>query len=265
MPELAEVYYHASIWKASLGERFRLGWVHESARCCRALDFGLARTALAQASLLAGHTHGKRMLFEFSGGVYLEVHLGMTGSLLREAPGYQAGRHDHFGLEGERSVLVFRDPRMFGKLALHRSAEGLPQWWQALPPQPQERAFTVKRFAGYCQRRQKRPLKAFLLDQALFPGVGNWMADEILWRTRLRPARRVGSLEESERNALYQELRWVCREALRIIGSDYSDPPRSWLFSHRWKDGGVCPATGKPLRREAVGGRSTCWSPAWQR
>ncbi|MDQ8179729.1 DNA-formamidopyrimidine glycosylase family protein [Pelagicoccus sp. SDUM812005] len=265
MPELAEVFYHSSHWKAARGERFELAWVHGKTRCCRGLDVDGLRRRLASAELLSGYTHGKRMLFAFSGSCFLEVHLGMTGSLHRLDPSQQEGKHDHLALRSERSLLVFRDPRQFGKLALHETLGGtLPDWWTALPPQPHEKAFTRTRFESLLQRRGKASLKGLLLQQDLFPGVGNWMADEILWRARLRPDRALGTLSEEERNALFEQLRWVCRKAIRIIGKDYSDPPKSWLFRHRWKDGGVCPVSKTALRRETVAGRTTCWSPAIQ-
>ena len=46
--------------------------------------------------------------------------------------------------------------------------------------------------------------------------------------------------------------------------AEFPDPPKTWLFRHRWKDGGLCPHTGVPLLREEIGGRTTCWSPARQ-
>jgi formamidopyrimidine-DNA glycosylase len=59
-------------------------------------------------------------------------------------------------------------------------------------------------------------------------------------------------------------LQEVCRDAMRVIAPDWSRPPEDWLFNHRWRDGGICPRTGRPLQREPIGGRTTCWSPAWQ-
>ena len=41
--------------------------------------------------------------------------------------------------------------------------------------------------------------------------------------------------------------------------------PRTWLFRHRWRPGGLCPKTGKPLAHATIGGRTTCWSPARQK
>nr|WP_281384128.1 hypothetical protein [Pelagicoccus albus] len=133
-----------------------------------------------------------------------------------------------------------------------------------MPPEPQTDGFDRAWFDSMLARRKGSVLKALLLQQDLFPGIGNWMADEILWRARIRPDRKFGSLDDSERSELFDSIRWVSSEALRIIGKDYSDPPVSWLFKHRWKDGGICPVSGEPLLRENIGGRTTCWSPAIQ-
>ncbi|MDQ8203922.1 DNA-formamidopyrimidine glycosylase family protein [Pelagicoccus sp. SDUM812003] len=265
MPELAEVAFHASKWKAAVGQRFRLDWISPKARCCRHCDADTLRSALDDSVLKAGYTHGKRMLFSFGDRSYLEIHLGMTGSLRRENLDYERVKHDHLVLRGERTLLVFQDSRQFGKVAFHRTEGDLPAWWRELPPQPHDEQFTPERFEEILSRSPRSVLKAFLLKQEYFPGVGNWMADEILWQARVRPSRKVESLSKKESDALFEKLRFVCAEAIRTIGGDYSDPPETWLFQHRWKDGGDCPATGKPLVRETIGGRTTCWSPAWQR
>jgi len=95
------------------------------------------------------------------------------------------------------------------------------------------------------------------------------MADEILWRAALHPARRCGDLTTAEIKKLHRETIWVAAQALRLIGEadtpEWPDPPATWLFQHRWQDGGKCPRTQKPLERAAIGGRTTCWSPARQK
>ena len=77
--------------------------------------------------------------------------------------------------------------------------------------------------------------------QERFPGIGNWMADEILWRAKIAPSTRAAVLTPKQRLALRRATRFVSREALRIIGHDNSDPPASWLIHQRWKANGVCP------------------------
>jgi formamidopyrimidine-DNA glycosylase len=101
--------------------------------------------------------------------------------------------------------------------------------------------------------------------QERFPGIGNWMADEILWRAAIHPKRPSGSLTAGEIKTLHRETRWVAEHALKTIGETFKDPPKTWLFPHRWENGGKCPRTGALLVRETIGGRTTCWSPARQK
>ncbi len=100
--------------------------------------------------------------------------------------------------------------------------------------------------------------------QSGFAGIGNWMADEILWRAGIAPNRKSGAIEAKERTALLRATRFVARESLRIIGHDYSDPPDSWLIHERWKASGICPRHGTELQRATIGGRTTAWCPICQ-
>src|SRR5205085_3928328 len=135
------------------------------------------------------------------------------------------------------------------------------------------RQFTVTAVADFLRRRGRAPIKAVLLMQERFPGVGNWMADEILWRAAIHPARLAGSLDATEIRALHRECRNVCRQALAVIAGRGKTPPQhlnenipgTWLFKHRWRKGGTCPKTGAKLRHATIGGRTTCWSPARQK
>ncbi len=85
--------------------------------------------------------------------------------------------------------------------------------------------------------------------QEHFPGVGNWMADEILWRARLHPSTPAGSLDRNADPRPLGTVRWVSRTAIRIISDDWTYPP-TWLFAHRWEAGGTVPALphGPPAR-----------------
>jgi formamidopyrimidine-DNA glycosylase len=218
---------------------------------------------LKNTTLLSSHCHGKQMLFRFSNSLSLGIHLGMTGLLHSEAANYPETRHDHLILRQKKQALVFTDPRLFGRVLFHPGPD-LPPWWNQLPPELLSPEFTLERLIAFLKRRAKAPLKAVLLMQEHFPGIGNWMADEILWRACLHPRTLAGSLNPKATRLLHREILWVSREAMRIISPDYSDPPKSWLFLHRWKDGGKCPQTGEPLLREQIGGRTTCWSPQRQ-
>ncbi len=272
MPELAEVEFFRKRWSAGHGAKVLAVRLHEGKKVFRGTSTALLKRKLTSARLLASETAAKQMLFRFSGDNWLGIHLGMSGELRVEPPAYTATKHDHFILVQKQRQLVFNDPRMFGGVLFHHG-KAVPAWWTRIAPAILSPTFTVEAVAAFLRRRARAPIKAVLLMQERFPGVGNWMADEILWRAALHPKRLAGSLKPAEVRTLHRECRRVCRLALDTIAGKgrYLPPnlnahiPQSWLFWHRWEDGGLCPRTKKPLVREEVGGRTTCWSPARQR
>ena len=204
------------------------------------------------------------MLFRFSSHRWLGLHLGMTGSLRVEAGDYAKAKHDALVFRQFERSLVFRDPRQFGRVLFHRGKKN-PAWWSDLPPEVTSEAFTFELVSAILKRRARSSVKAVLLMQEFFPGIGNWMVDEILWRARIHPAHPSGKLSSVKQKALWQETRFVAKGALATVGERGGDPPDDWLFHVRWRDGGKCPATGKPLRRGEIAGRTTCWCPSRQR
>lgn len=264
MPELAEVEFFRKQWNSGLGRIIRAVFVHERARVFRGTDVDALRSALTGAKMLSSEAAAKQMLFRFDGGAWLGVHLGMSGELRAEPAGYRPQKHDHLVLTTDTHALVFTDPRMFGKIEFSVSAAP-PPWWTRLAPPILSDAFTVDTVAAFLHRRARAPIKAVLLMQERFPGIGNWMADEVLWRAAIHPKKPAGRLTPAEVRALHRELGWVCRHALALVGETLADPPKTWLFPHRWEDGGLCPKTKKPLVRAEIGGRTTCWSPARQK
>lgn len=162
------------------------------------------------------------------------------------------------------ATLVFSDFRMFGRVLFH-AGDTLPPWWTSIAPAITCSEFTRQCVAEFMKRRSGITIKAALLMQERFPGIGNWMADEILWRSCIHPSKRCGDLTDDEVADLHSVCQWVCGQALAIIGSSFADPPPTWLYHYRWQDGGKCPLTGELLRRETIGGRTSCFCPSRQK
>jgi formamidopyrimidine-DNA glycosylase len=264
MPELAEVDYFRRQWNPGLKQRIEAVELRAKKRIFRGIDARAFEKALTGATLERSESRGKQMLFVAKQRAWLGLHLGMTGRLLVEKPDFSPGRHDHLVLRQAKRALVFQDPRLFGRVLFAEGNEE-PNWWAKLPPDLLSPAFTVEELRKFLKRRARAPIKAVLLMQERFPGIGNWMADEILWRAAIHPRQLAGEFDAKQTKTLYREIRWVCREALRIIGTTWDDPPDSWLFNHRWRKGGACPRTGAKLQHATIGGRTTCWSPARQK
>jgi formamidopyrimidine-DNA glycosylase len=263
MPELAEVEFNRRIWDPGLGQRVLEVRLNAKARVFRNADTAELASALTDATLKGSAARGKQMAFRFGVSGWVGIHLGMTGALRVEPSGFEPGKHDHLALRQRGRWLVFTDPRQFGLVRFSPGAE-TPAWWSALPPEVLDRAWTLEGLREFLRRRKGSPIKPLLLDQEQFHGVGNWMADEILWRAEIHPRRLAKSLSKEEIKRLYEQTRFVCRGALKSIGQRGGDPPRGWLFHARWQDGGLCPKTGVPLIREEIAGRTACWSPGRQ-
>jgi formamidopyrimidine-DNA glycosylase len=278
MPELAEVEFYRRRWSAGHGDVVRAVLTHPRARVYRGGGGRALARALTGATLAGSEAAAKQMLFRFTGGGlgrdtgWLGVHLGMSGDLHAGPADLAPQKHDHLVLRQDRRALVFTDPRMFGAVRFATGAEP-PGWWTGIAPAVTSGEFTAEAVAAFLRRHARAPIKAVLLMQERFPGIGNWMADEILWRAGIHPRRAAGSLTPAEVGRLHRACRHVAQLALRTIAGvggrlppDLNvNIPRSWLFRHRWEDGGRCPRTGGPLRRETIGGRTTCWAPARQR
>lgn len=271
MPELAEVEFYRRRWAAGHGDRITTVLVHERARLFRDCDPRALGRGLTGATLRDSAAAAKQMLFRFGADKWLGIHLGMSGELRVEPADYAPAKHDHLVLRQARRSLVFTDPRMFGAVLWHEGAQP-PVWWTDIAPAVLSEEFTPAVVRDFLQRRRRAPIKAVLLMQERFPGIGNWMADEILWRARLAPQRTAGALTAAEQRTLHRECRQVARQALRVIaGVGGKLPPDlnvhipdAWLFNHRWEKGGRCPRCAAPLRHAAVGGRTSCWCPECQ-
>ncbi len=264
MPELAEVEYFRKQWDAGLGARIVAVLLHPEKRIFRGINPALLERRLVRQKFLSSSARGKQMLFQFSGENWLGIHLGMSGTLRVEPSKFVPEKHDHLVLQQRERDLVFRDARQFGRVRFHHG-KNPPDWWQASAPDIHSPAFTSALMQAFVRRHARAPIKGVLLMQRGFPGIGNWMADEILWRAGILPKTPSGKLNPGRLNALYRATRFVVRASLKSIGHDNSEPPASWLLHQRWRAGGKCPRHGDILRRETISGRTTAWCPKCQK
>ena len=264
MPELAEVEWFRKQWNPGLGAEVVDLSLHTRNRVFRGENLRELQRRLIGAKLLSSHARGKRMVFRFSGGNWLGIHLGMTGKIRIERADYRPAKHDHLVLFQRERALVFTDSRQFGRVRFHHGVDEA-DWWKSEAPEINSREFDQECVEQFLDRHRKAPIKAALLMQNGFPGIGNWMADEILWRAKMLPSKRIRKLTSRDRAALYRATKFVVRRSLETLGKDFSDPPRSWLIHQKWKRNGICPIHRTPLRHATVAGRTTAWCPKCQK
>ncbi len=264
MPELAEVEWFRKQWDVGRGAEIVDLSLHAQNRVFRGSDVPELQQRLIGAKLLSSHARGKRMLFKFSGDNWLGIHLGMTGKIHVESPNFQPNKHDHLVLFQKERALVFTDSRQFGRVRFHHGTEE-PDWWKSEAPEIISPEFDRKFVDQFLERHRKAPIKAALLMQNGFPGIGNWMADEILWRAKVLPSKRIRRLTAQDRHQLFRATKFVVRRSLETLGKDFSDPPKNWLIHQKWKRDGICPIHRTPLKHSTVAGRTTAWCQKCQR
>ena len=197
----------------------------------------------------------------------LLVHLGMTGQLLvapEEAP---VAPHTHiFLMLDDGRELRYTDIRRFGRVRVLMDGEQQ----ELLGLDPLE--MSEKEFRGAVTSRKAR-IKALLMDQRVFRGMGNIYTDESLWRARIHPTRLGAKLNDGEVKRLYRAVRGVLEEAIRLRGSSVSDYLDSegqrggFQLRHRvyQREGKKCFRCGAVIRRAIVAGRSSFFCPRCQR
>jgi formamidopyrimidine-DNA glycosylase len=264
MPELAEVEFFRKQWDCGLGQKIIAVQLHPRKRIFRGTNKRKIVDQLVGRHFLRSFARGKQALFKFSAGNWIGIHLGMSGKLRTEPAGFRPEKHDHFVLQQLQQALVLRDARLFGRVRFHHGRSE-PEWWRAGGPDISSDKFDRRFLNAFLDRHARAPIKAIVLMQNGFAGIGNWMADEILWRAKIAPSVLAGALSAAQRARLLRETRFVASESLRIIGPDFSDPPADWLIHQKWKRKGVCPRHRSSLRHETIGGRTTAWCPRCQK
>mmetsp|Transcript_572 Transcript_572/g.1176 ORF Transcript_572/g.1176 Transcript_572/m.1176 type:complete len:458 (+) Transcript_572:318-1691(+) len=115
---------------------------------------------------------------------------------------------------------------------------------------------------------QSMGIKGILLDQKrAVCGVGNWVADEVLYQTKLHPDQNYLTSEQAR--ILIDRLHAILDEAVRCLSND-EDFPREWLFHYRWSKRGSNKATIKDARGRSIvfvtsGGRTSAVVPSIQK
>jgi formamidopyrimidine-DNA glycosylase len=216
------------------------------------------RDALEGRRFTESERHGKWLLAR-TGGPTLVLHFGMTGRLVCARPDDPPEPHDRvlFTVGGDRQ-LRFRDQRKLQGLWL---ADDDSDVARLLDDQgPDAMAVEREEFEAALSSHRGR-VKTVLTDQSVLAGLGNLLADEILWRARLRPTSRASDLTEPERRRLYTHMRRTLRSA---VTAGCVPPRDSWLTGHRDDPAPACPRCGEPLRRSRMAGRSTVWCPRCQ-
>mmetsp|Transcript_33846 Transcript_33846/g.81413 ORF Transcript_33846/g.81413 Transcript_33846/m.81413 type:complete len:356 (-) Transcript_33846:92-1159(-) len=227
---------------------------------------------------------------------YLMVHMGMTGSISTPTSSLRLQEvkystdfpppYTYLQFTAGSIQACFADPRKFGSILLKDSDEEFndlaPDAWTDLDIPDISNDFVddeeqynveeciscpttisvVQKLAG-----KSTGIKALLLDQKrAVCGVGNWVADEVLYQCRMHPDQNY--LTELQCHNLLFKLHGILEEAVSCLhkGEEF---PSEWLFHYRWSNKGKGTTSqdfnGKTITFVTSGGRTSAVVPSLQK
>jgi formamidopyrimidine-DNA glycosylase len=276
MPELPEVETVRRMLEGAIPGR-RIAHASVSRKRLRTTPLGALPAKLQGRTFAKPRRTGKFLMLDLDGGVTLLSHLGMSGRWLYWPPSRSADEaleHVHLKLEFEDgATLWFQDVRRFGMLrVVATDALGRDASLRLLGPDP----LAVPRDGAALRtaaRGARTSIKTWLLDQRRIAGLGNIYASEVLFRARIDPRRRAGTLDLAEWSRVATEVPAVLEESIARMGTTFSSYRTIWNEPGQYGDkllvydraGKPCRNCGTPLKRIVQNGRSTFFCPSCQR
>jgi formamidopyrimidine-DNA glycosylase len=210
--------------------------------------------ALVGETFTAARRIGKLLILNLSSGPALGLRFGMTGRLVVDGVAgidellYSSHKTDprfiRFAVKfSDGGQAEISDPRRLGGVALDPALDGLG---------PDAASITFDQLEGVLAG-SSAAVKARLLDQSRVAGIGNLIADEVLWRAGLSPLTPAMALGTTRVAHLHHHLQAGIADLTQRGGSHLGD-----LMEGRGT-GGQCPRCGVALRVDRVGGRTTYW------
>ncbi|WP_100402131.1 DNA-formamidopyrimidine glycosylase [Bacillus sp. FJAT-42315] len=196
----------------------------------------------------------------------LVSHLRMEGKYRLHEKGEEEEPHTHVLFTfTDGTQLRYRDVRKFGTMHLFAKGEEhrvLPL--SQLGPEPFSEEFTLE-YVKSKLNKTERMIKAVLLDQKVFVGLGNIYVDEALFRARIHPERTARSLVEDEIVILHREIVATLKEAVdqggSTIRSYVNSQGQMGMFQQKLfvygKKGEPCHTCGMAIEKMKVAGRGT--------
>lgn len=205
-------------------------------------------------------------------GRALTMHFGMSGVVRVEDAKVPRRKHEHAVITlDDGKALKFEDPRRFGFMEVQKiGPDGWPECLAGIGVEPLSRQFTGE-FLFAKSRGRKKPVKEFIMDNAVVTGIGNIYAAETLFASRVSPLRPAAKLTLAECKLIVRNAKRILRLAIRWGGttvSDYRNVDGSegkFVQKLRMYGQAKCPDCGTKIAKAVLGGRTSWYCPSCQR
>ncbi|MDZ7846634.1 MAG: DNA-formamidopyrimidine glycosylase family protein [Owenweeksia sp.] len=196
---------------------------------------------------------GKYFFAKLSNGHWLHLHFGLTGNLELFTDQSTKPQYTRFIIMFKNGEFIaFRDLRKFGIVQLVSDPESYRIEHNLGPDLLKT---TEDEFLN-ALRGRKTAVKNALLDQKNFTGIGNWIADEMLFETGIHPETHPAKLSDQQLKELYQAAVKVVRQAIEA-DTHYGSFPAHFFANFRKKDAIHPSHKTSPIKALKVGGRGS--------
>ena len=215
--------------------------------------------------------HGGRPELYFEGGLQLCFNDGVNMRYL--APGDKRPAKHQFlmefdagGSKGDASCAMACTVQMYGFFGLYANeAEILEDFYHRVAvqlPSPLSESFDMAYFDSLranAEGAEKLSAKAFLATQQRIPGLGNGVLQDILWRAKIHPKRKLRTLSQGEWEGLFHCVKDTLAEMTakggRSTEKDLYGQPGGYASVLNAKTLALpCPACGGGITRAAYMG-----------
>ena len=253
MPELPEVHNFKQYFDAAaVGQTIDHMEIHDE-RIIRNMPGAVFADALRGRTILGSLRRGKYLFTQLDNGHDVLLHFGMTGDLNLYQDPTDRGRFEKFAYHfTDGNILGFEDSRLFARILYLEDRDAFIAEKKLGPDALDlECDYFIDTMRG-----RKTTLKAALLNQSIVAGLGNLYVDDLCYRLRLHPARRVNEMTDDELCTVHGEIVKMMTYATDNAPY-YHDYPDNW-FWHTWRtEGGSDPEGEGDVKITKVAGRTT--------
>ncbi|XP_009615167.1 formamidopyrimidine-DNA glycosylase isoform X2 [Nicotiana tabacum] len=276
MPELPEVEAaRRAIEDHCVGKKIVKAIIADDPKVIDGVSLDDFRASLEGKTIVAANRKGKNMWIELDSPPFPTFQFGMAGAIYIKGVAVTKykrsavkdddewpSKYSKVFLELDDGLeLSFTDKRRFARVRSLKNPVSVPPISE-LGPDALLEPMTVDEFYKAFSKK-KIGVKALLLDQSFISGIGNWIADEVLYQARIHPMQTASSISKEDCATLLKCIYEVTEFAVEV-DADCSRFPSEWLFHYRWgkKPGKV---NGKKIEFITAGGRTSAFVPDLQK
>jgi len=270
VPELPEIAVHAKQMNKKLKGKSILNVESRQPKNLNMPVQEFVKTAKGK-TVTGVSSKGKWLFIKLDPAYYLLINLGMNADLLYFTPKQKLPEKYQFKLALADKTGFTIQFQWFGYVHLLQEKDlGKHKLTAKLGISPTDNGFTLERFQKLLAGK-KGGIKSFLLDQKNVAGIGNVYIQDILFKAKLHPNRKIQTLSEKDVKGLYNAIEDILNHSIRLGGLAYEKDfygKRGKVtineFLVGYKTGKPCPDCGTLIEKIRTGSTSSYICPKCQ-